>query len=132
MRSRIVLADDESDLRLVYGSYLRAIGYEVFEAENGEDAVKLVLEAEPSLLLLDVWMPKLNGFEVLERLRHEPRAINVKVVMLSNIGDSDTRLEGFAVGVTDYWLKTASLKELQARLTALLGQDEAKVSPDTQ
>jgi|GEM_PF-1153524 len=131
MRSRIVLADDESDLRMVYGSFLRAIGYEVYEAADGDEAVSLVLEKCPCLLLLDVWMPKFNGFEVLERLRHEPRATNVKVVMLSNLADSDTRLEGFAVGVADYWLKTSSLLELQDRLAVLLGQGEAELSPDS-
>ncbi len=131
MRSIIVLADDEPDLRMVYGTYLRAVGYEVWEASDGVEAVSLVLEKRPCLLLLDVWMPKLNGFEVLERLRRESSATNVKVVMLSNLADSDTRLEGFAVGVADYWLKSSSLPELQDRLAALLNQSGAELSPDS-
>jgi DNA-binding response OmpR family regulator len=70
------------------------------------------------LLILDVWMPNLNGFEVLELLRDDPLSSNLKVVMLSNLGDSDTRLEGFSAGVADYWIKGLSLSDL----TMLVGR----------
>jgi DNA-binding response OmpR family regulator len=112
----IVLADDEADLRAIYAEVLRRAGYSIFEASDGREAVALVLERKPTLLLLDVWMPGLNGLEVLDRLRHEPAATAMKVVMLSNLGDADTRLEGFSGGVVDYWVKGLSLDDLLDRV----------------
>ena len=128
MGAIIVLADDEPELRAIYGACLRGAGHEVWEACDGVEAVAVVLERRPALLILDVWMPNLNGFEVLERLRHEPCASNLKVVMLSNLGDSDTRLEGFSAGVADYWVKGLSLADLRNRVGRLVA--EAELTPD--
>jgi DNA-binding response OmpR family regulator len=124
VRATIVLADDESELRAIYAACLRAAGYDVWEAADGREAVALVAQRRPALLILDVWMPVLNGFEVLEHLRKDPFATNLKVVMLSNLGDSDTRFEGFSVGVTDYWVKGLSLAELQKRVARLVEETE--------
>jgi two-component system sensor histidine kinase ChiS len=83
--------------------------------------VSLVRAHTPELLLLDIWMPVLNGLEVLEHLGRTPEAVGMKVVVLSQLGDSDTRLEGFALGVDDYWTKDFSLDELCARIQRILG-----------
>lgn len=123
----IVLAEDENDLRAVYATCLRSAGYTVWEAADGQEAIGQVVERRPDLLILDVWMPVLNGFEVLEQIQSDPFASNLKVVMLSNLGDSDTRLECFAVGVTDYWVKGLPLAELCARVRDLFA--EAEVAP---
>src|SRR5262249_36252436 len=101
----IVLADDEPDLRAVYAALLREAGYVVWEASDGHEAIALVRAHGPDLLILDVWMPGINGFEVLDRLRGDRLTAGLKVVILSNLSDSDTRLEGFSVGVVDYWIK---------------------------
>lgn len=129
MGAIIVLADDEPELRAIYSTYLRAVGHEVWEAADGLEAVALVAEHRPALLILDVWMPNLNGFEVLERLREDPSTANLKVVMLSNLGDSDTRLEGFSIGVSDYWLKGISLSDLQSRIDRLVTSHELTPDP---
>ncbi|MBV8232939.1 MAG: response regulator [Planctomycetaceae bacterium] len=127
MGTKIVLADDEPDLRAIYAACLRKVGYQVHEAADGREAVALVVAHRPALLILDVWMPHLNGFEVLDELREDPLATNLKVVMLSNLGDSDTRLEGYAVGVVDYWLKSLlSLNELQRRVRDVLAEIESE------
>ncbi len=68
-----------------------------------------------ALLLLDIWMPILNGLEVLEHLGRTSQAIGLKIILISNLSDADTRLEGFALGVDDYWTKDLSLMELCAR-----------------
>ncbi|WP_435017721.1 response regulator [Tundrisphaera sp. TA3] len=120
MPNTIVLADDEDDLRAVYVPLLRALGHTVWEASRGEDAVALVLEHRPEMLILDVWMPEMNGFEVLERLRHEPASASMKVVMLSNMSDADTRLECFEMGVTEYLVKGMPLVEFRDRIGQLL------------
>lgn len=128
MPKSIVLADDEADLRAVYGACLREAGYDVLEASDGREAVRLVVDRRPDLLLLDVWMPVLNGFEVLEQLRGVPECVTLKVVMLSNLSDSDSRLEGFSVGVADYWVKGLPLLELVSRVASIL----ASAAPATQ
>jgi DNA-binding response OmpR family regulator len=125
----IVLADDDCELRAIYATCLRAAGHEVWEAADGREAVALVAEHRPALLILDVWMPNYNGFEVLERLRLDRCTSSLKVVMLSNLADSDTRLEGFSVGVADYWVKGLSLAELQSRVGQLVAEDQLTPDP---
>jgi DNA-binding response OmpR family regulator len=129
MGAVIVLADDEPDLRSVYATCLRDAGYEVWEASDGAEAVAVIARHRPALLILDVWMPNLNGFEVLDLLRDDPFASNLKVVMLSHLGDSDTRLEGFSAGVADYWIKGLSLSDLIVCVGRLLG-DEADLASE--
>jgi len=126
----IVLAEDERDLRAVYATCLRAAGYEVCEAADGREAVALAIERRPDLMILDVWMPVMNGFEVLEQVRADPRVATVKVAMLSNLSDSDTRLECFGAGVADYWIKGLPLAELCARVADLLADAHAARSAD--
>jgi DNA-binding response OmpR family regulator len=116
----IVLAEDESDLRALLAECLRRDGHVVWEASDGGQALSLVRAHAPALLLLDIWMPVLNGLEVLEHLGRSPEAVGMKVVVLSQLGDADTRLEGFALGVDDYWTKDFSLVELCARIQSLL------------
>jgi len=118
----IVLADDEPDLRSIYAACLRNEGYEVWEASDGREALDLVEAHRPALLLLDVWMPILNGLEVVEHLRNDPLSGLMRVVMLSNLGDSDTRLEGFSAGAADYWVKGLPLSELCRRVKLLVSE----------
>jgi DNA-binding response OmpR family regulator len=117
----IVLAEDDPDLRALYAECLRGAGHVVLEAADGAEAISLVRAHTPELLLLDIWMPILNGLEVLEHLGRTPEAVGLKVVALSHLSDSDTRLEGFALGVDDYWTKDLSLADLCARIQRLVG-----------
>jgi DNA-binding response OmpR family regulator len=116
----IVLAEDDPNLRTLYANWLRRDGHCVLEAADGAEALVLVRSKQPQLLLLDIWMPVLNGLEVLEHLGGSADAMGVKVVVLSHQNDADTRLEGFAMGVSDYWTKDISLAELSNRVAALL------------
>ncbi len=125
MGAIIVLADDEPDLRSIYAACLRHEGFDVHEACDGREALELVATYQPDLLLLDVWMPLLNGLEVMEHLRHDPLSGRMRVVLLSNLGDSDTRLEGFSAGVADYWVKSLSLGELCRRVQQVLATPRA-------
>ena len=116
----IVLAEDEPDLRALYADCLRRNGYIVWEAADGAEALSLVRAHTPDLLLLDIWMPVLNGLEVLEQIGRAPEAVGVRVVVLSHVNDADTRLEGFALGVDDYWTKDMTLEELCAGIQQLV------------
>jgi DNA-binding response OmpR family regulator len=112
--ANIVLAEDDADLRALYADCLRRHGYTVWEAADGAEALNLVRTHTPDLLLLDIWMPVLNGLEVLEQIGRAPEAFGVRVVVLSHVNDADTRLEGLALGVDDYWTKDMTLDELCA------------------
>lgn len=120
MEATIVLAEDDSNLRGLYAAWLRQCGHRVWEAADGGEALAQVRANRPRLLLLDVWMPVLNGLEVLENLASTGDAAGLKVVILSHQRDADTRLEGFALGISDYWTKDLSLTELNARIEAVL------------
>jgi CheY-like chemotaxis protein len=122
----IVLADDDDDLRAVYAPLLRGAGYTVFEAADGASAVALVRERRPELLLLDLWMPALNGLEVLDRLRHEPAAGRLRVVILSALADADARLESFEGGAVAYLVKGVPLAELLVQVRRALAARAAE------
>ena len=121
MSIRIVIADDEPDLRAVYAEILRREGHEVIEARDGREALAAVSHFRPDLLVLDVWMPGLSGFEVLDRLRLDPRASTLKVLLLSNLGDADTVLEGYSSGAVDYVVKGIALDDFVDRVNRALG-----------
>jgi len=121
VEATIVLAEDDADLRVLYAQWLRRAGHRVWEAADGAEALSAVRTHRPDLLLLDIWMPILNGLEVLEHLSRAEHGVGLKVVVLSHQSDSDTRLEGFALGVVDYWTKDLSLAELSTRIESVLG-----------
>ena len=123
----IVLADDDEDLRAVYAPCLRSAGHTVWEAAGGGEALELVRKNRPGLLILDVWMPRINGFEVLEALRHDSASDGLKVLMLSNLGDADTRLECFEMGAAEYLVKGLSLAEFRAKVGELLADEPNRV-----
>jgi CheY-like chemotaxis protein len=116
----IVLAEDEADLRALYAECLRRDGYIVWEAADGAEALSLVRAHTPDLLLLDIWMPVLNGLEVLEQIGRTPEAVGARVIVLSHANDADTRLEGFALGVDDYWTKDMTLENLCAGIREVI------------
>ncbi len=120
----IVLADDDADIRAVYGPFLQAAGHTVHEAADGREVLEQVHQHRPDLLLLDVWMPQMNGFEVLDALRHDPAAARMKVVMLSNLGDADARFEAFGGGAVEYLIKGLELRDLLAKVEATLATSE--------
>jgi DNA-binding response OmpR family regulator len=122
----IVLADHDTQQRSTHAHCLRQAGHHVWEAEDGAQALALVRAHEPELLILETWMPILNGLEVLERLVGAPQAAGIKVVMVSKECDADTRLEGFALGVVDYWPREMPAAELRERIDRVLLAD-----PDT-
>jgi DNA-binding response OmpR family regulator len=119
---RIVLAEDDAELRTRYAEGLRRAGHLVSEAADGGEAIVQVQAEAPELLLLDLWMPVLNGLEVLELLGGDPSSVGLKVVVLTNVIDGDTSLEGFALGVDDYWIKDLSPADLCRRVDGLMGR----------
>jgi DNA-binding response OmpR family regulator len=122
----VLLVEDDRFLRRAAEATLRQRGFTVVTASDGEEALRQVAAVAPALVLLDLIMPKLQGFEVLKRLKADPSTRSIPVIVLSNLGqDSDVR-EAMALGATEYLVKSnLSLHELVTRVEAVLGQPGA-------
>src|SRR5690606_13956691 len=103
------------NLQILYKT-LEGSGYRLLVAKNGETALEIVQRASPSLVLLDVMMPGMDGFEVCQRLKGSPETANVAVIFLSALGDSQAKVRGFAVGGNDYIAKPFQADEVVARV----------------
>jgi CheY-like chemotaxis protein len=119
-RRRILVADDQPTLRRLVAKHLTARGFEVVEASDGQEALKKVAESRPDLLVLDVLMPGLDGFQVLERLQSVPGTKNIPVVFLTAKAAESDRVQGLSLGAHDYVSKPFSLNELSLRIDRLL------------
>jgi DNA-binding response OmpR family regulator len=105
-RKKILLVEDDEGLAGVYITRLDIEGFEVRRVPNGEDALAAALEFKPDLILLDVMMPKVNGFDVLDILRNTPETTNVKIVMLTALSQEADRKKAEEMGVDDYLVKS--------------------------
>jgi DNA-binding response OmpR family regulator len=118
----ILAADDDPDIRELVAFRLERAGYTVLQAADGEEALALALEHTPDLAVLDVMMPKMDGFELVRRLRAEEATKRMPIIMLTaRAQDSDVE-EGFESGADDYLRKPFSPQELRARVQAILGR----------
>ncbi|MFC1982629.1 response regulator transcription factor [Chloroflexota bacterium] len=113
---RVLIADDEQRILFFLKSRLKASGYEVLTASNGLEAVEQVHAQEPDLVVLDVMMPEMNGFEVLKRIR---ASYSVPVIVLSAREASADKVKGLDLGADDYLAKPFSPDELVARIEAV-------------
>lgn len=115
--ARLLIVDDEEKIREVVKEYALLNGYEVVEAADGLDALSAVEQQPIDLVILDIMMPKLDGYEVCKRIK---TSSNIPVIMLSARGEEYDKLFGFEIGVDDYMVKPFSPKELMARVKAVL------------
>ena len=103
---RILLVEDEDFLRRIFKLRLTAEGYQVTDVDSGEAAWKMLQESLPHLIILDLYLPQMNGFEFLERLKAHPKLSRVAVLILSGLGqDADIR-RGLELGAKEYVIKT--------------------------
>ncbi|MCX7951761.1 MAG: response regulator transcription factor [Clostridiales bacterium] len=117
LMSKILIVEDEDKLRRVLKLYLENEGYIVDEAKDGEEAIGIFSPLAHSLIILDVMLPKRDGWSVLRAIRKES---DVPVIMLTARGEEDDKLFGFDLGVDDYVVKPASPREIVARTRAIL------------
>jgi two-component system alkaline phosphatase synthesis response regulator PhoP len=111
-RAAVLVVDDEEMIRSVLRLTLVRAGYDVTEAESGEDALSKVQEELPDLILLDVMMPGMDGFAVCEQLRQSPDTADLPIIMLSARSDSLSRQKGRRVGATKYLTKPLEANKL--------------------
>ncbi len=103
---KILLVEDDDGLAAVYQTRLLAEGFDLKRVPNGEDALAVALEYKPDLILLDVMMPKISGFDVLDILRNTPETASVKVIMLTALSQDSDKERAESLGVDDYLVKS--------------------------
>ena len=113
---RILIVDDERMIREVLREYVEFAGYEALEAEDGAEAVQLCRQEKVDLVLMDIMMPRVDGFSAVKEIR---KTKNIPIIMLSARGEEYDKLRAFELGVDDYVTKPFSPKEVMARINAV-------------
>lgn len=127
-RARILVVDDEAAQREIIVYNLEAAGFEVMSADNGEDAVLMVQEEHPNLVVLDWMMPKLSGLEVCRQLRSNKETKEIPIILLSARSEDVDKVRGLEIGADDYVSKPFSVVELMARINAQLRRHSAALA----
>lgn len=120
--AKILVVDDEIKIREIIKEYAEFEGYEVAQAEDGMQAVEMVKNQDFDIIIMDVMMPKLDGYSACKEIR---KIKQISVIMLSARGEEYDKLFGFEIGVDDYVVKPFSPKELMARIRAVLNRASA-------
>jgi OmpR family response regulator RpaB len=124
-KAKILVVDDEASIRRILETRLSMIGYDVLTASDGEEALETFRLSVPDLVVLDVMMPKLDGYGVCQELRKES---DVPIIMLTALGDVADRITGLELGADDYMVKPFSPKELESRIRSVLRRRSNRIS----
>lgn len=116
----VLVVDDELDNRVMMRYFLESWGYEVVLAANGEEALSRVAEQAPALVLLDLEMPVMDGFETCHRLKENPQTEDIPVIMFTGLEATADKVKGIRRGADDYVVKTVDPEEIQARIEMIL------------
>lgn len=119
-KPKILVVDDVPLNVELLRTYLNTAGYHVFEAGDGEQAMQIVAQKKPDLLLLDIMMPKMNGFEVCKRLKSDPKTRFIPIVMVTALQSIEDKVQGIEAGADDFITKPFNKMELLARVRSLL------------
>jgi CheY-like chemotaxis protein len=116
----VLMVDDELDNRVMMRYFLESWGYDVDVAANGEEALRKVAARRPALVLLDLEMPVMDGFETCHRLKEDPRTEHIPVIMFTGLESTADKVKGIRRGADDYVVKTVDPEEIQARVEMIL------------
>jgi len=120
MAHRILIADDESNIVLALEFLMKKEGYEVQTVSDGEEALRTIEKSPPDLILLDIMMPKLDGYEVCQRIRSDPSMKDIVIIMLTAKGREVEREKGLALGADFYITKPFSTREVVQKVREVL------------
>jgi DNA-binding response OmpR family regulator len=120
MAHRILIVDDEPSIVISLEYLMRREGYEIAVATDGEAALHAIAERPPDLVILDVMLPRMNGFDVCRRVRADPRLADVRILMLTAKGRDTEVAKGLGLGADAYVTKPFSTRDLVAQIAALL------------
>jgi len=130
MSEKILIIDDDLDTLRLVGLMLQRQGYQISAATNGQQGLDKAFEEDPDLILLDVMMPEMDGYEVTRRLRQNPSTMETPILMFTAKTQLDDKVIGFEVGANDYLTKPTHPAELQARVKTLLARASEKKGGD--
>ncbi len=117
----IVVVEDEPILLKALSIELLGAGFNVLSASNGEAGLDLIKKEKPDFVLLDLMLPKMSGFDVLEAVKKIPELKKIPVIILSNLGQDEDRQKGLKLGAADYYVKSSTdLEQLTQKITRLL------------
>lgn len=105
MDKKILIVEDDKFLRELIAKKLTAEGYQTIEAKDGEEGIKKLIEEKPDLVLLDLILPGIDGFEVLKQAKENPQVAEIPVIVLSNLGQRDDVEKGLGLGAIDFLIK---------------------------
>jgi CheY-like chemotaxis protein len=134
---KVLLVEDDNNLREIFDMRLQAEGYKTVTAGDGEEALVIAVKEKPDLVIADVMMPKLSGFEMVENMRAAPELANVKVVMMTALGQAEDQARGEKLGVVKYLVKSQVTLEDFVRVVREVmppdqsGSEPAPAQPDT-
>lgn len=117
---KVLVVDDEKFVRDLIRIKLGHIGISIIEADNGLMALEMAQQQKPDLILLDVMMPKMNGFEACEKLKSNPKTAPIPIIMLTARGEKENREKGLAAGATAYLFKPFSPQKLAEKVAEIL------------
>lgn len=121
-KKKVLIVDDDAFLSGIYATKLELEGFEVVSARDGEEGVKMALKEKPDIILMDVLMPKLDGFEALKRVKGDPETKAIPVIMLTNLGQKEDVEKGLQEGAADYLIKAHFVPaEAVEKIKAVLG-----------
>lgn len=126
-KKTILIIDDEETIVTMLSVNLKKEGYKILEAYNGEDGVEIAVKEKPDLILLDIMLPKMDGFSVCKKIR---QTLNVPILMLSAKEEEIDKILGLELGADDYITKPFSIRELVARVKANLRKAEVTAKPE--
>ncbi|MGD0673576.1 MAG: response regulator [Candidatus Binatus sp.] len=117
---QIMVVDDDQDTVAILAHHLRREGFVPIQANSGAQCLKLVHENEVDVILLDLMMPEMDGFEVVKALRNNPETAEIPIIMITARDDLDARAEGMRLGVSDFMAKPVFRRQLASRVRAQL------------
>lgn len=120
MPKKILVADDEEDVKMVVQLYLESKGYEILTAYDGLDAIDKAKNERPDLILLDIMMPIMDGFEVAKRLKNDPSTESIPIVMLSAASQTESKERALKAGAVDYVVKPFDPEQLEKTVSTIL------------
>ncbi len=125
MAIKILVVEDDKFLRELITQKLSREGYDVYEGVDGEDGVKKAKESKPDIILLDLILPGIDGFEVLAKIKEDSDLVNIPVVILSNLGQRDDVERGLKLGAVDFLIKAHFTPgEIIEKVQKILGEKE--------
>jgi DNA-binding response OmpR family regulator len=128
--SKILLVEDDKSLREIYGVRLAAEGYEIVSVGDGEEALTVAIKERPDLIISDVMMPKISGFDMLDILRATPETKDLKVIMMTALSSDDQRARGEALGADRYLVKSqVGIEDVVRTVHEVLGDTPGAIAP---